>query len=96
MITKKYSQDKKKCRVTFKIPADIASEKVQLYGEFNDWVGQKMTRQKSGFFSLSVTLPAGRKYQFRYLLDGDRWENDPKSDAFIPNPFGTEDSVLDI
>ncbi len=96
MITKKYSQDKKKCRVTFKLPAQIAGEKVQLYGEFNDWVGQNMTKQKAGSFSLSVTLPAGRKYQFRYLLDGDRWDNDPEADAYIPNPYGSEDSVLDL
>ena len=96
MIIKKYSQDKKKCRVTFKIPADLASEKVQLYGEFNNWVGQKMTKQKSGSFSLSITLLAGRKYQFRYLLDGDRWENEPRADGYIPNPFGSEDSVLDL
>ena len=55
-----------------------------------------MTRQKKGGFSLSITLLAGKKYQFRYLLDDQRWENDPDADSFIPNPFGTEDSVLDI
>ena len=96
MITKKYSQDRKKCRVTFKLPVETNSESVQLYGEFTDWVGKNMTRQKKGGFSLSITLPAGKKYQFRYLLDDQRWENDPDADSFIPNPFGTEDSVLDI
>ena len=96
MITKKYSQDKKKCRVTFKLPVEIASEKVQLYGDFNNWVGQNMTELKNGSFSLSITLPAGRKYLFRYLLDGDRWENDTQADSSVPNPYGSEDSVLDI
>ena len=96
MITKKYSQDKKKCCVTFKLPVEIASEKVQLYGDFNNWVGQNMTELKNGSFSLSITLPAGRKYLFRYLLDGDRWENDTQADSSVPNPYGSEDSVLDI
>ena len=96
MITKKYSQDRKKCRVAFKLPVDTNSETVQLYGEFTNWVGQNMTRQKKGGFSLSITLPAGHKYQFRYLMDGNRWENDPDADTFIPNPYGSEDSVLDI
>lgn len=96
MITKKYSQDRKKCRVTFKLPPDIDSETVQLYGEFTSWVGQNMTRQKKGGFSLGITLPSGRKYQFRYLLDGSRWINDPEADGSIPNPFGSEDSILEI
>ena len=96
MITKKYSKDEKKCRVTFKLPIELDSETAQLYGEFTNWVGQNMTRQKKGGFSLSITLLAGHKYQFRYLLDGNRWENDPDADTFIPNPYGSEDSVLDI
>ncbi len=96
MITRKYSQDKKKCRVTFKLPVQTASEKVQLYGEFNNWVGQDMNKLKTGGFSLSISLPAGHKYQFRYLLDGDRWDNDSDADAYIPNPYGSEDLVLDL
>jgi 1,4-alpha-glucan branching enzyme len=96
MITKKYSKDRKKCRVTFKLPVEINSDTVQLYGEFNNWVGQEMTRQKKGGFSLSITLEAGRTYQFRYLLDDSRWTNDNEADRFVPNPYGTEDSVLEI
>ena len=96
MITKKYSKDKKKCRVTFKLPLEITGEKVQLYGEFNDWVGKNMTKLKTGDFSLSITLAAGQKYQFRYLIDGERWENDSEADDVVSNPYGTEDSVLVI
>ena len=96
MITKKYSQDGKKCRVTFKLADDINSETAQLYGDFTKWVGQNMTKPKKGGFSLSITLLSGQKYQFRYLLDGNRWINDPQADAFVPNPFGTEDSVLNL
>jgi 1,4-alpha-glucan branching enzyme len=96
MITKKYSQDRKKCRVTFKLPVEINSQTARLFADFNNWVEQKMTRQKSGGFSLSVTLPAGNKYRFRYLLDDNRWENDPQADGYLPNPYESEDSLLDI
>ncbi len=96
MITKKYSQDKKKCRVTFKFPLEKAGETVQLYGDFNNWVGKNMTKLKTGSFSLSINLAAGQKYQFRYLIDGERWENDTQADGFVPNPYGSEDSVLKI
>ena len=96
MITRKYSKDKANCRVTFKLPLDISGEKVQLYGEFNNWKGEKMKKLKTGGFSLSITLQAGQKYQFRYLIDGERWENDSDADGFVPNPYGSEDSVLNI
>jgi 1,4-alpha-glucan branching enzyme len=96
MITKKYSQDGKKCRVTFKLPVETNSETARLFGEFNKWVGQNMTKQKKGGFSLSITLLAGNKYRFRYLLDDNRWANDTQADGYIPNPYDSEDSILDI
>jgi len=33
---------------------------------------------------------------FRYLVDGERWENDWAADAYVPNPFGGEDSVVEV
>ena len=41
-------------------------------------------------------LEAGRQYRFRYWLDNERWENDWAADAYLPNPFGSEDSVVAI
>ena len=41
-------------------------------------------------------LPPGRAYRFRYLLDGHRWENDWDADAYVPNGFGSDDSVVDL
>jgi len=55
-----------------------------------------MKRLKNGSFSISVKLDANKKYQFRYRLDGERWENDPAADALIPNSFGSDDSVLQL
>ncbi len=34
--------------------------------------------------------------RFRYLLDGERWENDWAADGYVPNPFGSEDSLLEV
>jgi hypothetical protein len=39
-------------------------------------------------------VEAGRQYRFRYLIDGERWENDHAADGYAPNPFGSEDAVL--
>ena len=96
MIKKKYAKDETNCDVTFELPAEINSEEVYVCGDFTDWAAEPMERKKDGSFSLKVTLPAPQNYQFRYRLDGERWENDPNADALIPNPFGTEDSVLQL
>jgi hypothetical protein len=45
---------------------------------------------------VTVDLAAGRAYRFRYLLDGQRWDNDWAADAYVPNSFGGDDSVVDL
>ncbi len=45
---------------------------------------------------MTVGLDAGRAYRFRYLLDGQRWDNDWAADAYEPNDFGGDDSVVDL
>lgn len=55
-----------------------------------------MDRDRDGSFSLVVRLETGRSYRFRYLLDDQRWENDWAADAYVPNAFGEDDSVVDL
>ena len=42
-------------------------------------------RGAAGGFSLTVDL-----------LDGQRWDNDWAADAYVPNSFGGDDSVVDL
>jgi len=67
-------------------------------GDFTEWKksSKEMSRQKNGRFLITLSLPAAQDYYFRCLLDGGRWENDWAADASVPNPFGTEDSVLKL
>ena len=44
----------------------------------------------------TVTLPAGGRHAFRYLTEAGPWFNDPDVGAYQANPFGGEDSVLDL
>ena len=98
MLIKKYSKDGKNCIVTFVLPAQVKAKTAYLYGDFTDWEKSPklMVRQEDGSFTTEVTFPAGNSYRFRYLLDGGHWENDWSADAYAPNPFGTEDSVLNV
>lgn len=84
------------CKVTFDLTAGAGVEDVHLCGEFNDWspTATPMTRRKDGTFRVTVALEPGRSYRFRYLLDGDRWENDWAADDYVPNEHGGDDSVV--
>jgi hypothetical protein len=55
-----------------------------------------MKRRKDGSFSVALTLKTGQSYRFRYLLDGERWENDWEADGYVENDFGDEDSLVSL
>ena len=94
MLKKKYFKTKKEAEVTFEFAADSAS-KVALAGEFNKWNPLKMNYvKKDKVFRAKVRLPNDSSFRFKYLLNNQIWENDHKADAYVPNDFGTEDSVV--
>lgn len=97
MPKKKYSDNNQSCQVTFELPADVNAQTACVCGEFNAWDtnAHPMKRRKDGSFTLTLSLDAGRQYRFRYWLDGGRWENDSTADGYAPNPFGSEDSLVE-
>jgi len=96
VIVKGKGRSKGKVRVTFLVES-TAAEAILLAGDFNGWQeGTPLKRQKDGSWKAALELPAGNRYQFRYLIDGTRWENDSRADAYVANPFGTENSVVDL
>ena len=98
MLKKNFSKSGEKCRVTFKLPAEVEAKEVALCGEFNDWdpSAHPMKQLKDGSFSTTISLDAGRSYRFRYLLDEERWENDWEADGYVSNEHGSEDSVIEL
>jgi hypothetical protein len=82
--------------VTFVLDPQVDATRAAVCGEWDDWATEAhpMEPAAEGGFRLTVELPAGRTYRFRYLLDGERWENDWAADAYVPNGFGGEDSLV--
>jgi len=95
-MKKTYTKTGDSCRVTFNLPAEVRAEAVAVCGEFNNWdkSANPLKKRKKGNFSATLYLEAGREYRFRYWVDGERWENDWAADKYLPNEFGTEDSVV--
>src|SRR4051794_31812029 len=83
--------------VTFRIPGQAAAESACVVGDFNNWSeGVHVMSRVDGSLTIAIPLDAGRAYRFRYLLDGERWENDWAADTYLPNEFGGNDSVIDL
>jgi 1,4-alpha-glucan branching enzyme len=97
-MKKAYAKTGRVCRVIFAVMPEGNVQTVAVCGEFNGWdpTAHPMKRQKDGRFALTLSLATGQTYRFRYLLDGARWENDPTADAYVPNPYGSEDSVIRV
>ena len=83
--------------VTFRLPVEVRGDSVCVAGDFNDWSTEAnpMTHDDEGFVAV-ISLAPGRAYRFRYLVDGTRWENDWAADAYVPNEFGGDDSLVDL
>lgn len=99
-IEKKFLKTRPVCKVTFTLPKAAASEAetVCVMGEFNDWSrdATPMKRRTNGDFFVSLDLEKGRSYRFRYLIDGWKYENDWNADRYESNPYGGEDSIVEV
>lgn len=71
------------------------AQKVTVAGEFNKWDKEAtpMVKTLDGF-EVELSLEQGKKYQFRYVLDGANWINDPYRPT-VDNGMGEQNSVLD-
>ena len=99
-LFKEYSKKKQACNVTFRLPRIAASDakSVCIVGDFNNWSihSHPMKKLKSGDYSITLELEAGREYQFRYLIDEIRWENDWHADKYVRSPYGDSDNSVVI
>ena len=97
-LKKSFSKDKTKCTVTFTVSAEAAhgAKQINIAGDFNSWssTNTPMNLAKDGSFSVKLELDVNREYQFRYLLDNSRWENDWNADKYVPAPYSNADNSV--
>lgn len=67
---------------------------VSLAGDFNAWNPDVHPLEKAsdGLWERVVSLPPGR-YEYKFVVDG-QWHDDPRCDAYTPNPFGGQNCVV--
>lgn len=94
MLTKKFFKTKDEVEVTFEFNrSDVTT--AALVVDFNDWqVIEMKFNKKTQSFKTKLRLPKGGIFHFRYLLNTTEWENDYQADQYLPNEFGSENSVV--
>jgi len=65
-------------KITFSLPQDQPAGTVSVVGDFNDWTPGKhvLAKRTNGTRSISVTVPAGTSFRFRYLGENGHWFDD--------------------
>ena len=97
-IKKEYVMSRKTCKVTFRLPKIAATDakSVCIVGDFNNWnlYANPMKKLKNGNYTVTLELKPGREYQFRYLIDESKWENDWSADKYVKSPYGDSDNSV--
>jgi 1,4-alpha-glucan branching enzyme len=100
VIERKARKTRATFAVTFTVPAPTDSkQRISVVGDFNEWDRTAhLLKGKKGAETRAVTLtlPAGTCYRFRYVTDDGQWFDDETADRFEPNDFGGKNGVLDL
>ena len=94
-----------KISLTFKVKKEAAGNAKEVYLLFEGfgWEPEEMRLLKSGDFKsrpIFVSKDGQKSYQYRFKLvredDSEVYDNDWKADAYVSNPFGGENSLVNI
>lgn len=95
MIRKMRSPQPGHVRVTFELPSCVWADRIYLTGEFNNWseTDLPLHQDRNGVWQATLDLPLGKRYQFRYIIDG-QWRSDSHADGHADNSFGSQNSLV--
>jgi len=82
--------------VPFRYPATEGVERVNVFGQFNDWnrAARPLTQAEDGSWHTELLLEAG-VYQYKFFVDGIELV-DPANPVLVPNGFGDFNNVLEV
>ena len=72
------------------------AHEVQVAGSFNNWepTRLKLSDPEASNWEIELALPTG-SYEYLFVVDG-HWLPDPTNPHSVPNPFGGNNSVVDV
>ena len=77
---------------------DDAAKSVALAGDFNRWEASAtpLSRDESGLWLAEIEAPHAGRYQYKFIVNGQRWIEDPSNGMKVPDNYGGLNSVLAI
>ncbi len=82
--------------VSFAFPAPEATS-VAVAGEFNQWQpgSAPMFKDLDGVWRLTLKLAPGT-YEYKFVVNGHSWVEDPANTRRVPNAQGSMNSVCEV
>ena len=86
--------EKKTLRAVTFVLEEAPGRRVALAGTFNEWKPERFLTDRAGdgVYRARLMLAPG-EYQYKFVVD-DEWRLDPANPNFVPNDFGSLNSIL--
>ena len=70
---------------------------VHVAGQFNNWQPGDIALEKGedGIWRATINVEAGR-YEYKFIIDGEQWVEDPANPDKVSDPYGGSNSVLTV
>jgi serine protease AprX len=77
---------------------DDEANTVSLAGSFNGWDAQKtrLSRNDQGLWLVEIDAPASGQHEYKFIVNGQRWIEDPSNGRKVPDNHGGLNSVITI
>jgi serine protease AprX len=77
---------------------DDEAERVALAGDFNNWNPQDapFVRETDGLWRAEVERPRAGRCRYKFVVNGERWLEDPLNGMKEPDEYGGFNSLLEI
>jgi hypothetical protein len=77
---------------------DDAAQSVSLAGDFNGWdkTAHALAKDESGLWSTQIDAPKPGRYNYKFVVDGQSWREDPNNGLKAVDGYGGLNSVLAV
>ena len=77
---------------------DDSAHSVSVAGDFNEWdpIATPLKRNDSGLWFTEIVVPRAGRFEYKFIINGQRWLEDPSNGMKAPNNYGGLNSVLVI
>lgn len=76
---------------------DHGARRVAVFGEWDGWAsGVEAAQIEPGLWRAEMPLPPPGRYAYKFVVDGDRWQDDPANPRKTLDAYGGLNSLLTI